>query len=84
QVRRLAMSLVRDGLAHNVASDAHDAERRAPGMADELAQAGLGALADWLAREVPAAILSGEEIPPRPLPAAPGEERLSRLRWRRR
>ena len=66
EVRRFALELAREEMIHNVASDAHDCERRGPGMAAELEQAGLGALADWLTREVPAAIINGETIPPRP------------------
>ena len=82
EVRRFARRLVEQGLVHNVASDAHNTIKRPPGMASELGEAGLGALADWLTRAVPAAILSGEEIPARPdLPAA-GEGRRSH--WRRR
>lgn len=72
-VRDAAFAMLRDGLVHNVASDAHDAIHRPPGMAAELEQAGLGELAPWLTREVPAAILSGGPIPLRPpvdLPAA--------------
>jgi protein-tyrosine phosphatase len=83
EVRRFSRRLFEQGLVHNVASDAHDATKRPPGIATELAQAGLEALADWLAREVPSAILSGGDIPPRPvLPAAP-VSRLRRLRRRR-
>ena len=62
-VRRFALQLVRDGMAHNVASDAHDHTRRPPGMAAELEHAGLTPLADWLTRGVPAAILEDLEIP---------------------
>ena len=40
-VRRFALELARDGLVHNVASDAHDRVKRPPGMAAELKQAGL-------------------------------------------
>jgi protein-tyrosine phosphatase len=65
-VRRFALGLARDGLIHNVTSDAHDHIRRPPGMAREIEQAGLGPLASWLTGAVPAAILSGEEIPRRP------------------
>lgn len=83
RVRRFALSLVRDGMAHNVASDAHDCERRAPGIAAELAHAGLAPLADWLTEEVPAAILSGREIPPRP-PSSLSEIAPRRRRWRLR
>lgn len=80
-VRRFALELVREGLVHNVASDAHDRRGRPPGMAAELDQTGLGALADWLTRAVPAAILSGGEIPPQPAVALPGLEPARRRRW---
>lgn len=65
-VRRFALGMVRDGLVHSVASDAHDDVRRPPGMRDELEQAGLGSMASWLTQEVPAAILSGARIPVAP------------------
>jgi protein-tyrosine phosphatase len=65
-VRRFAISLLERDLVHNVASDAHDHVRRPPGIADEVREAGFGGLCDWLAQEVPAAILSGARIPPRP------------------
>lgn len=69
--RGLALKLVEDGLAHDIASDAHDAERRPPGMREPLEAAetqlrGLGALVSWLTAEVPGAILAGEDPPPRP------------------
>jgi protein-tyrosine phosphatase len=64
--RRLGLELIERGLAHNVASDAHDARDRPPSIARELVRAGLGGLTDWLADEVPAAILEGGEIPERP------------------
>jgi protein-tyrosine phosphatase len=83
EVRRFARRLLEQGLVHNVASDAHDAIRRPPGMAAELGEAGFGALEDWLTREVPAAILSGEEIPARPASPVAREMRRAR-RWRRR
>jgi len=70
-VSRYAHELVRDGLVHNVASDAHDTRRRPPGMRDELWEAGYGEHAEWWCEEVPAAIVSGGEIPhppPAPLP----------------
>jgi len=79
-VRRLAVSLLRDGLAHNVASDAHDVAGRAPGIRAELMESGFGGLVDWLAQDVPAAILAGSEIPPRPDVGRSGAS--SGRRWR--
>jgi protein-tyrosine phosphatase len=79
EVRRFALELIREELVHNVASDAHDATRRPPGMAAELSEAGLDSLSEWLTQQVPAAILDGEEIPPRPQVTLP----LRRAsRWR--
>ena len=84
EVRRFALSLAREGLIHNVASDTHDTVRRPPGVAAELRQAGLEPLTEWLTEQVPAAILSGEEIPPKPTVELPGIERVRRAWWRRR
>jgi protein-tyrosine phosphatase len=70
-VQRFAMQLVRDELVHNVASDTHDPEHRPPGTSAELKQAGLEELSDWLTCKVPAAVLDGGEIPPRPEVAVP-------------
>lgn len=79
-VRRFALELVRDGLIHNVASDAHDHSHRSPTIAGEIERAGLGALREWLTEAVPAAILAGGTIPPRPQSAKPrrGARWLSR------
>lgn len=83
EARQLALALLDAGLAHNVASDAHDDLRRPPSIADELRAAGLEALGDWLTMEVPAAILSGGEIPRRP-PIAPARPGRRRWPWRGR
>jgi protein-tyrosine phosphatase len=85
EVRRFTMGLVADGLVHNVASDAHDAVRRPPGMAAELETAGLDGLRAWSTEAVPQAILDGEPLPPRPPEAVvePPRERRG-LRWLRR
>ncbi len=85
-VRRFALQLMREELAHNVTSDAHDAHGRAPGLRDELAEAGLEPLTEWLTEAVPAAILDGGEIPPRPAVAIAAGERGAprRARWRLR
>jgi protein-tyrosine phosphatase len=84
EVRRFALSLAREEMIHNVASDAHDALRRPPGIATELEQAGLQPLAEWLTEQVPAAILSGEEIPHRPEVELPGIGPARSSWWRRR
>jgi protein-tyrosine phosphatase len=94
EARRLALALAKDGLLHNVASDAHDAVNRPPEIAAEIERAGLGALAPWLTSAVPAAIIGGEEIPPAPaadttdvgdaktVRAAEGVEDTPRRWWR--
>jgi protein-tyrosine phosphatase len=83
RVREFALQLVRAGMVHSVASDAHDRAQRPPGMASELEQAGLARLADWLTCEVPAAILDGAEIPPRPEAASAIGVTGRRAWWRR-
>jgi protein-tyrosine phosphatase len=65
-VRRFANELVRDGMVHNVASDAHDDVSRPPGTASELKEAGLTSLTDWLTIAVPQAIIAGTDIPKHP------------------
>lgn len=83
--RRFALDLLQQGLAHNVASDAHDAVDRGPSMASEIEQAGLSPLADWLTCAVPAAIVGGHAtIPARPAVELPDLAPVSRSRWRRR
>jgi len=85
-VARYAHELVRDGMVHNVASDAHDTRRRPPGMRDELWEAGYGEHVEWWCDEVPAAIVSGGEVPhppPAPLPARRKRSGLGGLLRRR-
>lgn len=65
-VRDYAERMLEAGLVHSVASDAHDARRRPPGIAEPLAAAGLEELTPLLAQEVPAAILAGDPLPPVP------------------
>lgn len=77
--KRFADSLLSEGLAHNVASDAHSIGRRKPGMADELKAAGFGAQTDWLCRAVPRALLDGQEPPRRTNVATSRQGALSRL-----
>lgn len=66
QARRFAIELLDAGLAHNVASDAHDDANRPPLLMPGIEAAGFAALAGWLTEEVPGAIVSGETVPPRP------------------
>jgi protein-tyrosine phosphatase len=83
--RRFALALLRQGMAHNVASDAHDEINRGPGMASEIEQAGFGPLRDWLTCAVPQAIVSGDEtVPTRPAVDLPDPMPLPHSRWRRR
>jgi protein-tyrosine phosphatase len=61
-----ARLLIREGLAHLLASDAHHASVREVGMAEAATRVGNPALARWLTWDVPAAILADEKIPLRP------------------
>jgi protein-tyrosine phosphatase len=62
-VQRFAEQLVRDGLVHNIASDAHDIARRPPGLGLDLKAASLTRDAAYYADAVPRAILNGAELP---------------------
>jgi protein-tyrosine phosphatase len=70
-VRELTLELLRAELVHNVASDSHDPERRPPGLGEalraaELAIDGVAGQAAWLTRLAPAAIITGQPLPPKP------------------
>jgi protein-tyrosine phosphatase len=82
--RRFALGMLKEGLVHNVTSDAHDDVRRPPGMAAEIADAGFAALTEWLTHDVPAAILADQELPPRPARAAGGIAARANRLWRKR
>jgi protein-tyrosine phosphatase len=83
--KRFAIEMLRDGLGHALASDAHDLAGRSPGLregAEALAHEA-PELADrlpWLTQRLPAALLAG-----RPLPAPPPPAELEPRRgwWRR-
>lgn len=70
--QRLALRLERDGLIHNVASDAHNTSRRPPWLSQDLQAARLGQLAGWYVNDVPRAILSGDDSLLRAVPGAVG------------
>jgi protein-tyrosine phosphatase len=82
-VRSFALDLADAQMLHNVASDAHDLDRRPPGIAAQIERAGLGDLVGWLTQEVPAAILAGERIPARPARALAAGTGKWRAPWRR-
>lgn len=72
-VRRFSLWMLEEGLVHDVASDAHDHRRRAPGILAGLQHAdrdlpGIADQAEWFTEEAPAAILAGERVgrPPEP------------------
>ena len=76
-VRRFTGLLLREGLVHVVASDAHDAVKRPPGQtagfdALERDLPGLGQQRAWMTEGVPRAILDGEPLPERPELPRPG------------
>jgi protein-tyrosine phosphatase len=81
-VRRSGLELMRQGLAHVLASDAHDHRDRPPVLSGAIAilQRRFGDVAahvEWMTERLPAAILAGARLPdPPPLP----RRRLLRLR----
>ncbi len=82
--RRLALDLVREGLAHVIASDTHSAtSHRAPLSAGVAAAATVApARAQWMVSDAPAAILAGEPLPAPPVEALTPRRGLLR-RFRR-
>jgi protein-tyrosine phosphatase len=68
--RACGLRLVESELAQLVASDAHTPDVRGIGMSGAARALGDEALARWLTHEVPAAIVGGAPIPPRPVVVA--------------
>ena len=64
--RASALDLVERGLAHVLASDAHTVAIRAYGLRAGAEAIDDPALARWLTRDVPAALLADEKLPDRP------------------
>ena len=85
-VRRLTATMLRTGVVHVVASDAHDAVKRPPGLGAGFAALerdlpGVTAQQPWLTEAVPRAILDGAPLPERPpLPRPAGLLRRLGLR----
>jgi protein-tyrosine phosphatase len=76
RVRDFAIHLFRDGLVHNVASDAHDDDIRRAELSWAFERLdgelpGIALQADWFTQAAPAAIVSGTSLPPLPEPPAP-------------
>lgn len=71
-VRKTAVAMLRAGVVHDVASDAHDHTRRPPGLGSGFAALdgaelrGIAAAATWYTRDAPAAMLAGEPLPDAP------------------
>jgi protein-tyrosine phosphatase len=77
--QRTGAALIELELAHLIASDAHEASIRQTGMTAAARAVGDPALAGWLTREVPLAIVSGWPLPSRP----PPDRRRRSWPWRR-
>jgi protein-tyrosine phosphatase len=79
EIAKVTLRWIEAGWVHVVASDAHDAYRRPPGLAEPLQRAELDGLAPWLTDAVPRAILAGTPVPERPaLPERPEPRGLFR------
>lgn len=70
-VQDAALHMLAEGLVHDLCSDSHSAARRRPDLRGGLEAAerelpGAHRLADWLAVDVPRAIVTGGDVPPRP------------------
>ena len=78
--RRLAVELVRNELAHVIASDAHGGHIPRAGLSAGVEAAARVAprRAQWMVTDAPAAILAGDPLPPAPVESGGG--RLARLR----
>jgi len=80
--RKLAFDLVREGIAHNLASDSHSSGRFRPPLLRAAARAFdefAPSYAQWMVTEAPAAILAGAPMPRPPRVDAPKNKRGLRL-----
>ena len=83
-VRRFTIELLRRGLVHDVASDAHDHLHRPPGLMTGFEELegelpGITAQCPWYTVTAPVAILAGNPLPPMPDRDGPRSSRLSRF-----
>jgi protein-tyrosine phosphatase len=77
-VRAFTVEMLRDGLVHDVASDAHDHLHRPPGLLGGFGEIeeelpGIASAASWFTVTAPVAILAGNEMPARPNLSAPAK-----------
>ena len=90
RARRCALTLIEQGLAHVLSSDAHSVSGVRPAALAEVRDVVAGIdpeRARWMVEDTPAAILAGERLPPPPRVATPRlasriNRRLTRLRGR--
>jgi protein-tyrosine phosphatase len=79
-IEEKSLQWVERGWVHVLASDAHDAYRRPPGLREPAERAGLEPeLIDWLTEAVPRAIVEGAPIPERP--ATDGAGPPTKRKW---
>jgi protein-tyrosine phosphatase len=88
-VRTFTVEMLRDGLVHDVASDAHDHIHRPPGLVSgfddvKVELPGIERYAPWYTVTSPVAILAGNPLPRAPELSGPAPSRLQRLLGRSR
>lgn len=88
-VQNAALHMLAEGIVHDICSDSHDAVRRGPDLREGLEAAerelpGAHALADWLAVDVPHAIVTGGTVPRRPPVVLERRRKRGRLFGRKR
>jgi protein-tyrosine phosphatase len=82
EVRSFSAALIREGLVHNICSDAHDIDRRPPVVRAHIEAATthlpeLSARIEWLISEMPQAVITGDNLP-KPPASAPARPRRRR------
>jgi tyrosine-protein phosphatase YwqE len=87
-VRDFTAGLFASGIVHNIASDSHDATRRAPGFEGALGELGVrmdggSAAGRWFTEDAALAIVEGRELPGPPPVYTPRASGWRRLKERR-